>query len=180
MTQIDTSSTTVIEKSPAQTMLLATFCLIFVLMCIWLLFGDLEGFRNFAGLAPVFGGIGLAFFGFCLIVILRRGLSGPKATITLTPTGITDLRVSPDEIPWSAVENISTWSANKQNIMVVRIPAEAEAKITLTTIAKMTRKANKALGADGLAIAATGLKASHPELLNLTQTYAKAHGAPLI
>ena len=82
-------------------------------------------------------------------------------------------------IPWSAVRGITTWTANKQDIMVVKITPEAEAQMTLSALSKMSRKANKALGADGLAIAAQGLKTTHKDLLDMTQSFARAHGAPL-
>ena len=58
---LDTNSTVVIEKSPAQTFLVAALCLIFILTSIWMIFADLSGFRAGSGLTPVLGGIGRVF-----------------------------------------------------------------------------------------------------------------------
>lgn len=123
------------------------------------------------------GVIGTLFFGFCTVMILWRANTATGPVVTLSPTGIRDVRVAAQEVPWQAIQGISTWSYQGQNIMVLGVAPEVEAGLQLSTIARMTRGANRALGADGLCIASQGLKVGYDELLALATAYATAHGS---
>jgi hypothetical protein len=79
-------------------------------------------------------------------------VSGP--VVTVTPEGIRDTRVAAEVIPWSAITGISTWQYRGQKIMVLAVDPATESGLTLTRIARWSRGANRALGADGLCIAA--------------------------
>ena len=112
--------------------------------------------------------IGVPFFGLCAVIAGWRlaALRGP--VVTLSPDGFRDVRVASETIPWPAVERVSTWQANNQRAMILAITPEVERRLSLTPIARWTRGANRRLGADGLAIAATGLKVRYDDLLAAT------------
>ncbi len=123
-----------------------------------------------------FGVIGALFFGFCTLVIFWRAITTTGPVIELTPTGLRDRRVAASEIPWAAVRGISTWSAQGQKIMVLDVDPAVEQRLGLSAMTRMTRRANRALGADGLCVSAQGLRVGYEELLQLTAAYAAAHG----
>jgi hypothetical protein len=72
------------------------------------------------------------------------------------------------------VRNISTWSYQREKAMVLAVDPAVEDQLTLTAIARWTRGANRALGADGLCITARGLKISYDALLDTCIAYAQA------
>ena len=120
------------------------------------------------------GAMGSLFFGFCLIIALWRMLTASGGPVTLTATGLRDPRVAREEIPWLALEKISTWTLQGQTVMVLRVRPEVEARLGLTPMARWTRGPNKALGADGLCISPLGLDVSYDRMLEATIKYASA------
>ncbi|MDO5641363.1 MAG: STM3941 family protein [Paracoccus sp. (in: a-proteobacteria)] len=154
----------VVPVSPAQ---------ILTLSLLGLLMAGLSGVAAFgwlgsgpAGLLILIGWIGLIFFGATTIAWARRGLLARNMALTMDRNGLHDPRVAARPIPWLAIEDAYTWSMSGQNVLVLQVPAETEAAIGLTWIARMTRKPNKRLGADGLAITAAGLRMGYPELVD--------------
>lgn len=136
-------------------------------------------FRWFGDPAPgsfeqFIGYVGLVFFGLCTVLIVWRVLTSQGPVVTITPDGIRDTRVAAELIPWTAINNISTWTHSGQKIMVLAVDPEVESQLTLTRIAKWTRGANAALGADGLCVTAQGLKNDYDSLLHTAETFAKA------
>jgi hypothetical protein len=119
--------------------------------------------------------VGVAFFGLCTWGILRRLLNASGPVVTLSPEGIRDTRVAKEPIPWSAVTGISTWEYRGQKAMVLAVSPGVEDRLGLTRMARWTRGANRALGADGLCITAAGLKIDYATLLQTSQDYADAH-----
>lgn len=99
------------------------------------------------------------------VAAVWRLLTVRGAVITIMPEGIRDTRVAAELIPWSAITGISTWQYNRQKTLVLAVDPAAENKLTLTRIARWTRAPNRALGADGLCIVATGLNISYDKLL---------------
>jgi hypothetical protein len=173
----DTSRTLIIESSPAKLFglvglgLLMTVCAIFVAFVPGVdLFGKIVG-----------GYFGIVFFGLCTCVAVSRLLKSPRTVITISPEGICDRRVAAALIPWSAVTRISTWSYRGRNrCVVLALKPGVEARLGLTRVARWTRGANRALGADGLCIMPAGLKVDYDTLLKLCQDYAQqAHGDDL-
>lgn len=110
--------------------------------------------------AMMAGYVGAPFFGLCTLVALYRLLTAGRTVVTVTSTGITDTRVAAGEIPWAAVDRVGTWVYRGQKVVVLKVPAAVEDGLGLTRIARMTRRANASLGADGLCITAQGLKTS--------------------
>lgn len=114
--------------------------------------------------AMIAGYVGAPFFGLCTLVALYRLLTAARTVVTIGPTGITDSRVAAREIPWAAVENVGTWVYRGQKVIVLKVPQVVEDGLELTRMARMTRRANAALGADGLCITAQGLKMNFQSL----------------
>jgi len=137
-------------------------------LLLWLGWRENEWFKL------AIGAIGSLFFGFCLIIALWRTVTVGGGPVTLTATGLRDPRVARGEIPWLAVENISTWTHQGQRVMVLQVRRDVEAQLGLTPIARWTRGANKSLGADGLCVSPLGLDVSFNRMLETTIKYASA------
>jgi hypothetical protein len=112
---------------------------------------------------------GTVFFALCTLIALWRLLFGRGPVITISPQGIRDSRVAADVIPWSAIRTISTWEHTGQRVLVLNVDPAVERTLRLSMIAKYTRSANRALGADGLCVTAQGLKISYDELWKLVE-----------
>jgi hypothetical protein len=115
-----------------------------------------------------------AFFGLCTLGIVWRLFTASGPIVTISPQGFRDTRLAAGLIPWAAITDIGTWTYRGQQILVLKISPATERKLSLTKIARFTRSANKALGADGLCIAVAGLKISYDELLETVTAYANA------
>jgi hypothetical protein len=163
----DTSRTLVIENSPARLLRLVGMGVVMtaVSVAVALMPGAAIG---------IWGYLGIAFFGLCTVVILWHLLFSSGPVITISPEGIRDTRVAAALIPWSAVTGISTWEYSGQKAMVLAMKPGAEAGLGLTRMARWTRGANRALGADGLCITAAGLKIDYDALLRTSLDYAHA------
>ena len=174
---VDTRQTTEIRQSPGRLLMLALIGLFLVGLSIMLVLGYAKETRMGALSVPV-GWAGLVFFGAALAVTLKRLLQGSRVVISLSPSGLRDVRVAEKEIPWGAVMAVGTWEMSRQKVMVVQVPPEVEADLGLTFIARKTRAMNAKLGADGLAISAQGTKVDHETLLALTLAYLEQYRKP--
>lgn len=122
----------------------------------------------------VVGWVGVVFFGGCGIVWVERAIRLRGPVVTISPEGFRDLRVAREVVPWSDVLEISTWTHSGQQVMVLRVPDEVWDRLSLTVIARSSRRANRALGVDGLAITAQGLRATYPQMFEATVRAASA------
>ena len=127
------------------------------------------GFKQFVGW------LGAVFFGLGFLIWIGRALKMGQATLSLSPQGFRDVRLSPDWVPWSAVENLSTWSLLGTTIIVAKISDASWNTLRLTRSARWSRSQNKSLGVDGLAIAAVDLAVRVDDLLTLMTTYQTSH-----
>jgi hypothetical protein len=82
-------------------------------------------------------------------------------------------RVAAEAIPWKAIARICTWQYRGQKVLVLAVDPGVERGLSLTRAARWSRKANRALGADGLCIAVTGLNVGYDKLLQTCMTYAQ-------
>ena len=165
-----TAESTAIAASPAKLVMLAFGGLVFVALGVWLLSIDPSNLS-----LKIIGSLSILFFGAMTCLIVWRLLTQRGPVITLTPQGFHDIRVTKSAVPWSAVDAIGTWSSQGQASVIVRLKPGEEQKLELTTIARMTRKANAALGADGLAVTAQGTKISHDALLSAIIGYCERY-----
>lgn len=123
----------------------------------------------------IVGVVAVVFFGACTVIIFLRLLSGTGTVVTLSPHGIRDVRLSDDTVPWSAVQNIGTWSMQGQSFVVLGLDPAIEQTLKLKAMVRWTRSANSHLGADGLSVGAQGLKLGFDELVDLIEAYWLAH-----
>jgi hypothetical protein len=114
------------------------------------------------------------FFALCTLVIAWRLFTVSGPVLTISPQGIRDTRVTSELISWDAITGIGTWTHNGQRILVLQVTPEAEKKLLVTKFARLARLANKAVGAGGLCITATGLKISYDRLYEWVIDYANA------
>jgi hypothetical protein len=168
----DTHRALEIEASPVRMFGLAALGLLMTALSAVFVLGVFPvppgSFAEFAGYA------GTVFFGACTALILWRAFTTRGPVVTITPDGIRDVRVAEEIIPWSEVNDIRIWESNGQRVMVLAVPPGIEAGLGLTRIARWTRGANRALGADGLCVTAQGLKIGFDELLATSLAYARA------
>jgi hypothetical protein len=142
------------------------------LLCAAIAFHVLPNVR--AGSIQEFGGyLGLVLFGFATLFGLWRMLVQPGTVVVLSPSGLLDRRLCADAIAWTAIRNISTWQYRKQRFMILVVDPEYERGLRLTRMARWTRGANRALGADGLCIATAGLTINHEAMLEASLRYAR-------
>jgi hypothetical protein len=177
---IDTSRTIEIAYSPWKMLGLLAAGVVLTALSVVIAFELVPGVHarasDFHKLAAY---VGMPFFGLCSIIAAWRLATQRGPAVTITPAGIRDVRVAAEPIPWSAVRGISTWQFQRQKIMVLAVDPAVERALTLTAIARSTRAMNARLGADGLCIAATGLKIAYDTLFETACAYAaRAHASP--
>jgi hypothetical protein len=164
--------TIVIERSPAKLLLLVAMGVLMTAVSAAMIF-----FPSMPFAKRVVGYFGVGFFGLCTCVALWRLLGASGPVITISPQGIWDRRVAAEPIPWSTVAGISTWQLRRQKVMVLAMKPGAEERLDLTRMARWTRGANRALGADGLCISAIGTKIDHDTLVRISRDYLERKGA---
>jgi hypothetical protein len=157
-----------IEGSPARLLLLAGLGVLMTGI------SAVVGFELFAdmqvsSISQAICMFGTAFFALCTLIALWRLVFTRGPVISISPQGIRDRRVAADVIPWSAIRKISTWEYTGQRILVLNVDPAVERTLRLSAIAKWTRSANRALGADGLCLTAQGLKIGYDELWKLVE-----------
>jgi|SRR5664279_4235933 len=132
-------------------------------------------------LKPVFYGAAALFGGFAVMALRSLfGLRGPA--VTISPQGLLDTRLAAETIPWGAVRGISTWDygiigwSSEQNVLVLSLDPQMEARLTLTLPARLLRRPNRWLGADGLCMGVQDLKIEFGTLQDSLLAYTRAHG----
>lgn len=172
----DTTGTLEIAGSPAKLMLLLAAGVLMTLLSAAVAFQWIEDDVLPKAVALIAGYVGAVFFSLCTLVIAWRLVKTRGPVVTISPEGVRDVRVAAGVIPWRAVQSIGTWEFAGQKVMVVAVDPAVEKALGLTMIAAWSRGPNRALGADGLAITAQGLKIDYGTLLATCQEYWQAHG----
>lgn len=168
---VDTTRVLEIRGSPAKMIglvLLAAGMTALGVALMWM------GHKEPSLLLLAIGIVAALFFGASTLAIAWRAVSLKGSVVTLTPSGIRDVRVAAREIPWDRVEGISTWSHQGQKIMVLAVAPDVEAGLELTPIARWSRGPNRSLGADGLCVSVQGLEIGYEDLLAASVAYAQA------
>lgn len=161
---IDTTRTIEIKQSPWRMVGVIAVGLAFVLLSLFIT--PAHGFTG-----QVVGGFGVTFFGFIALVAAWRLLALRGPIVTVSPSGIRDVRLTGAVVPWSAVRSVSAWSAYNQPAIVIGVDPAYERALKLTALARATRPLNAAIGADGLCIASQGLRMGHEALLETITAY---------
>jgi hypothetical protein len=170
---IDTTRTFEIKGSPRKLVGIALLGVLMTGLALALALGLFPG----AGVHAIERAIlwfGVVFFGACTLIAIARALKSSGVVVRLTPNGISDVRVAAGELPWRSVLGVSTWAFSGQKILVLAVAPEAEARLGLTRMARWSRRANTALGADGLCYASQGLAIGHDEFVAAVAAYLDA------
>jgi hypothetical protein len=169
----ETAGIVEVRQSPLAMLGLIVVGFVLIALCAAMAFHRTLGMPA-SGFEEFVGYVGVVFFGLCTGVGLWRMLSVRGPVVTITPEGIRDTRVAAEVIPWSAITGISTWQYRRQKIMVLAMDPVAESRLSLTRMARWSREPNRALGADGLCIAVTGLNIKYDALLRTCLAYAQS------
>jgi hypothetical protein len=170
---IDTRCTVEIEASPVRMLGLAALGLLMTALSAAV---ALRAFPNVrpGSFAEFCGYAGAVFFAACTALLLWRASTTHGPVVIITREGIRDTRVAAELIPWSALNDIAIWENRGQRVMVLMVDPAVETGLNLTRVARWTRGANRAFGADGLCVTAQGLKIGFDELLATSLSYARA------
>ena len=172
---IDTTQTLEIKHSKTKLIGLVALGLLMTAAAAWVLTLDLGAEQaTRAWEVKAAGYVGVPFSLLCTLIAVWRLFAPDVPVLTVSPSGILDTRVATKMIPWAAVEQISTWSFHRQNIIVIKVSQDVETQIGLSRMAQWSRKANAALGADGLCITAQGLQTDYKTLHQICIAYASA------
>ncbi len=105
------------------------------------------------------------FFSCATLFGVWRVLGTPGDVVSITDRGIRDLRIAPEEIPWTAVRSLSTWQFRRTLTLALDVDPEFEKTLHLTRMVRWVRDANAGMGVRGLCITTQGLEMGHNELL---------------
>ena len=166
---IDASAPFVAYSAPARLYAMAALCAGFVALCLWLALTQADGLTVFLSW------VGTVFFGGCFAILVYRARQGRAPVVVLTSEGLIDARLMTASMPWDAVQRVGEWTMNRQRVIVVTPFPEYEPHLHLTRLARMSRKANTALGANGLAITASGTDTDTDTLMGAITAFAAAH-----
>lgn len=137
----------------------------------WPLFSNVQpgSFHQFVGW------FGTVFFAACTVLIFSRAFGKNRPTLMMSPQGFRFNSVSADLVPWRSVTSVSEWSHQRQRMIIVGVTEDVWNSQGITRIASWTRSANRGLGADGLAIPASGMPIKFEELMWTFLAYAEAY-----
>jgi hypothetical protein len=169
----DISRTIEFHASPTRLLTLLAFSVMSTAMAAALAFRLFPTVPNDQAAVSA-GYTGLVFFSFCAAVAIWRLVGQRGAIVTVSPAGLRDIRVAAEPIPWPAIKSISTWQMQRQMVLLLAIDPAEESRLTLTRLARWTRNANRAHGADGLVVSAQGLKIGYPTLFYTCRDYWEA------
>jgi hypothetical protein len=122
------------------------------------------------------GYFGVVFFGFAILKIGWLFLTARGPVLFIDRNGIRDLRVSPDVIPWDAIDQILIGAVRKQSFVTLKVTPAMEKQLVASTGKKLMAAANHALGVDGVVINPSGLQVDPETLFEVCNAYRAAYG----
>ena len=173
----DTARTVAFEGSPEKYFMLAFFAMLMAIVAIAIALPASPGLHDSFVIRLIFYSVA-AFFLLCAAVALRQIPKARGTVLTISPQGIRDTRIAADTVPWSAIQNISTWAFGSFAAMVVKVDPVAERRLSLNLMSRLTRRPNSWFGADGLAIGPVGLKTGYDEMFDTAVAFWRAHRHP--
>lgn len=145
----------------------------FFYLCVNGTFNDTQ--KGFL-LIPI-GWIGLAVAGASLLTLLSDLLVRPALVVSLSPSGLRDWRVSPDEILWTSVLDVRIGDFGKRRAVMIEIDANKMASMQLSWRIRFLRKFGVGGGKETVWIFATWLQTDFTHLHHDLLAYARAHCA---
>ena len=174
--EIDTSEVRHVYSSPSKLVGLTILSVLLAAICVWVATHD-GIYDRFGTITTIVGWFGFAFFGLGAILIFTQLFKMKDAVISMSPEGLFDRRISADTIPWAVVQSLGTFDVMGTEMLVVSVDPEFENNMNLSRSARMSRKANANLGADGLVVTTQGTKIKHKTLVSWAMAYADTHGS---
>jgi hypothetical protein len=152
-----------LEIAPAlwKTLLLGGLCSGFIGIGYWMISRpDVDPISYFIGW------VSMLFFGACGILWIIQTIRYRGAVIVIDGEGILDRRVSDRAIPWTEVDSVSIWSMDAQRCIILKLDEAFDRGFATKAITRLTRGANRKLGADGITINPAGLEIGFDALLD--------------
>lgn len=118
--------------------------------------------------AVVAGWVGIVFFGLCAVLLARR-LFDDSAVLRIGPSGLQAAQWSDDLIPWSQITDVTTWTHQKQTMIVLHL--RDPAMFPGRGMAGMLARANSKLTGGDVTISLTGSNRSPNEALSAMARY---------
>jgi hypothetical protein len=116
----------------------------------------------------------LLFFGFGILKIGWLLVTARGPVLFIDRNGIRDLRVSPNVIPWDAVEQIGISEVKKQAFVTLKVVPALENQLVASAGKKLMAAANHALGVDGIVLNPSGLQVDAQSLFEVCNAYRAA------
>lgn len=122
----------------------------------------------------VVGWVVLIFFGAVTAWIMWRVVMLKGPVVIVSATGIRDVRLARETIPWLDVRGISTWGKPGKEVMVLDVAPDATRRLKLTPTARWGQLPNRWVGADGLCVSVLGINSTFSDLFAACVAYATA------
>ncbi|WP_371818576.1 STM3941 family protein [Aminobacter sp. MDW-2] len=143
--------------------------LVLAALAVWMARNaEIDPFRRLVGW------LGAPFFLLCAIISVLRSFNRP--VVIVSPDGIQDTRISPQFIPWTAVESVSTIQVRDVRFIVLNLSAPAYANLQLSSLTRITSRSNQAYGMDCVHIGTVELPVKFDEFHSTVTSFARARG----
>jgi hypothetical protein len=114
-------------------------------------------------------GFGAVFFAVCVVGWSTRLFrTGP--IVEVSASGIRDLRLSADVIPWSDIERLSVLTVSRQSMLTLELRPGVQSNLRAAHAAWIRTRLNEIFGFPGLVISMTGLDGSLDDLLDAIES----------
>jgi len=166
--KIDTSQTTQLQ-APA-----STWRNVATLTCIAAIFlAVAAGNYSLGGTTPALASLALVVVcAWGALSGMRYILRGDKIRLTLAPSGLTDSRLSGDEISWSAVRDVGIWRHGKTEQVILRLSEPSMRRRHSTFLSRCLRLGNRIVDGDGVLVPQYPFGWSAEKLRDLIKAYA--------
>jgi hypothetical protein len=114
------------------------------------------------------------FFGFGVLKVGWLLVTARGPVLVIDRNGIRDLRVSPNVIPWDAVEEIRSGAVQKQSFVTLKVTPAMEKQLVASSGKKLMSAANQAVGVDGIVLNPSGLQVDAQTLFEVCNAYRAA------
>ena len=113
-----------------------------------------------------YGTFGIVVFGLLLGVVFWRIIITRGPVLILSPTGIRDVRIPDNEVPWQAIRNVRVWKDNDGfKYLVLDVDPQVLPQIRMTRFARTVSYPFVPVSEDGVIIAPAGLPIDFETLL---------------
>jgi hypothetical protein len=173
----DTLQIVEIKKSVLTIFGLMISGVLFTICGVWLINGGAAD--RYGEFSIYLGWVTCSFFGICTLVGMLSGATDNNVPVVISPAGFHDKRISLNEIPWTDISRVSTWTHSRTSLVHLHLTPNGEATLQLTLRGKISRWTNERFGFSGMYVNSLDLQISFNEFMQIIKTYAKAHNPTL-